>query len=246
MDRTPAVAIMSTGRATGLGTSPLTASIIMIRAPEDRTSHQRGRIPDALSELRVVTSNPTADIGRNSGATVLLVSKYGTNEFHGNAFWFYRTPRLNANEWASNFNRLGKRQFVQNIYGGSVGGPVWKNKTFFFVNIQRLALSKAVRPTALSTPLTPDADCCAMSRGAEIGRSERQALRSTPQATSCRAQTLPAITLLPMIHRGSAWIERLPTGSQRRRFRTTSPAETDSIRRITPGPRPRSNGSRTT
>ena len=99
--------------------------------------------PDALSELRVVTSNPTADIGRNSGATVLLVSKSGTNEFHGNAFWFYRTPRLNANEWASNFNQLGKRQFVQNIYGGSIGGPIWRNKTFFFFNLQRLALSES-------------------------------------------------------------------------------------------------------
>jgi len=71
--------------------------------------------PDSLSEFRVVTSNPTADIGRNSGASVLLVSKSGTNEFHGNAFWFYRTPRLNANEWALNFGNLGKRQFVQNI-----------------------------------------------------------------------------------------------------------------------------------
>ena len=98
--------------------------------------------PDSLSEFRVVTSNPTADIGRNSGASVLLVSKSGTNEFHGNAFWFYRTPRLNANEWALNFGNLGKRQFVQNIYGGSVGGPIWRNKTFFFTNIQRLALSE--------------------------------------------------------------------------------------------------------
>lgn len=87
--------------------------------------------PDALSEFRVVTSNPTADIGRNSGATVMLVTKSGTNEFHGNGFWFYRTPRLNANEWSANFNRLGKRQFVQNIYGGSLGGPIQKNKTFF-------------------------------------------------------------------------------------------------------------------
>src|SRR5215210_7721337 len=98
--------------------------------------------PDSLSELRVVTSNPTADVGRNSGANVLLVTKSGTNEFHGNGFWFYRTPRLNANDWANNFNRLGKRQFVQNIYGGSVGGPVWHNKTFFFANIQRLAASE--------------------------------------------------------------------------------------------------------
>jgi hypothetical protein len=98
--------------------------------------------PDALSELRVVTSNPTADVGRNSGANVLLVTKSGTNEFHGNGFWFYRTPRLNANEWSANFNKLGKRQFVQNIYGGSFGGPVWRNKTFFFLNIQRLAASE--------------------------------------------------------------------------------------------------------
>ena len=95
--------------------------------------------PDALSEFRVVTSNPTAEIGRNSGATVMLVTKSGTNAFHGNGFWFYRTPRLNANEWSANFNRLGKRQFVQNIYGGSLGGPIQKNKTFFFVNMQRLA-----------------------------------------------------------------------------------------------------------
>jgi hypothetical protein len=98
--------------------------------------------PDALSELRVVTSNPTADVGRNSGANVLLVTKSGTNEFHGNGFWFYRTPRLNANEWAANLNNLGKRQFVQNIYGGSLGGPLWRNKTFFFVNLQRLAASE--------------------------------------------------------------------------------------------------------
>lgn len=98
--------------------------------------------PDALSEFRVVTSNPTAEVGRNSGASVMLVTKSGTNEFHGNAFWFYRTPRLNANEWANNFNNLGKRQFVQNIYGGSVGGPIWRNKTFFFANIQRLAASE--------------------------------------------------------------------------------------------------------
>jgi hypothetical protein len=98
--------------------------------------------PDSLSELRVVTSNPTADVGRNSGANVLLVTKSGTNEFHGNAFWFYRTPRLNAREWAQNFNNLGKRQFVQNIYGGSLGGPIWRNKTFFFANLQRLAASE--------------------------------------------------------------------------------------------------------
>jgi hypothetical protein len=51
---------------------------------------------------------------------------------------FYRTPRFNANEWANNTDKVGKRQFVQQIPGFSVGGPVRKNKTFFFLNFQYL------------------------------------------------------------------------------------------------------------
>jgi hypothetical protein len=99
--------------------------------------------PDSISEFRVITSNPTAEYGRSSGAQVALITRSGTNEFHGAAFEFYRTPRFNANEWQNNFAGTGKRQFVQHIFGGDVGGPIIKNRTFFFVNVQRL--------TALST-----------------------------------------------------------------------------------------------
>ncbi len=53
--------------------------------------------PDSVAEMKVVTSNATAEFGRNSGAQVAMVTKSGTNELHGNMFWFYRTPRLNAN-----------------------------------------------------------------------------------------------------------------------------------------------------
>ena len=67
-----------------------------------------------------------------------MVTKSGTNEIHGSAFWFYRTPRLNANEWENNVNNIGKRQFVQNIPGGSIGGPVIKNKLFYYGNVQFL------------------------------------------------------------------------------------------------------------
>jgi len=95
--------------------------------------------PDALAEFKVLTSNATAEYGRNSGAQVAMVTKSGGNEFHGAGFYFYRTPRLNANEWENNINNLGKRQFVQNIYGGSIGGPIKKNKLFFFGNMQRLS-----------------------------------------------------------------------------------------------------------
>jgi hypothetical protein len=111
--------------------------------------------PDMLGEFRVVTANPSAEFGRNSGGQVAMVSRSGSNEFHGSLFWFYRTPRLNANEWEFNLDRLGKRQFVQNIAGGSFGGPIFKNKTFFFFNLQGLAASQTQSQTA--TVYTPSA-----------------------------------------------------------------------------------------
>ena len=80
--------------------------------------------PDMLDEFKVITGNNTAEYGRNSGGQVAMITRSGSNEFHGNAFWFYRTPRLNANEFQNNLQGLGKAQLEQNIYGGGVGGPV--------------------------------------------------------------------------------------------------------------------------
>ncbi|MFH1573031.1 MAG: carboxypeptidase regulatory-like domain-containing protein, partial [Acidobacteriota bacterium] len=94
--------------------------------------------PDSLAEFRVLTSNFTAEFGRNSGAQVTMITRSGGNEFHGSVFWFYRTPSFNANEWENNINQIGKRQFVQHIPGFSAGGPILKNRTFFFTNMQWL------------------------------------------------------------------------------------------------------------
>jgi hypothetical protein len=94
--------------------------------------------PDSLAEFQVITGNGTAEYGRNSGGQVAMVTRSGTNEFRGNAFFFYRTPRFNANEWENNTDKVGKRQFVQQIPGFSIGGPIIKNKTFFFLNMQWL------------------------------------------------------------------------------------------------------------
>lgn len=111
--------------------------------------------PDSLAEFKVLTGNFTAEYGRNSGGQVAMVTKSGTNEFHGDVFWFYRTPRLNANEWQNNYNGVGKSQFVQQIPGWSIGGPVIKNRTFFFYNQQFLR----TRESALTnrTVYTPTA-----------------------------------------------------------------------------------------
>ena len=94
--------------------------------------------PDMLSEFRVLTGNNTAENGRNSGGQVAMITRSGGNQIHGNAFEFYRTPRLNATEWQNNLDNLGKAQLQQHIFGGGVGGPIRRNKTFFFGEIQLL------------------------------------------------------------------------------------------------------------
>src|SRR5215831_14942407 len=103
--------------------------------------------PDMLEEMRIVTGNSTAENGRNSGGQVAMVTKSGSNEYHGDGFWFYRTPRLNANEWQNNLDNLGKAQLQQNIFGGGVGGPIIKNKTFFFGEIQGLRARSSAATT---------------------------------------------------------------------------------------------------
>ena len=94
--------------------------------------------PDSISQVQIVTSNFTAELGRSSGAQVSMITRSGTNEFHGTAFEFYRSPRFDAKAYTNTINNLPKDQFVQHIFGGSVGGPIVKNKLLFFTNLQLL------------------------------------------------------------------------------------------------------------
>ena len=94
--------------------------------------------PDSLQEFRVLTGNFTAELGRNSGGQVAMVTRSGTNDLHGTGFYFHRRPDWNANEWQNNINRVAKSQFFQHISGFSLGGPILRNKTFFFANVQVL------------------------------------------------------------------------------------------------------------
>ena len=94
--------------------------------------------PDALSEFKVLTGNQTAEFGRNSGGQVAMVTRSGGNRFSGTVYYFDRRPEYNANEWENNINQLEKREFTQYMPGFSLGGPIRRNKTFFFVNSQWL------------------------------------------------------------------------------------------------------------
>ncbi|MDQ3418421.1 MAG: TonB-dependent receptor [Acidobacteriota bacterium] len=103
--------------------------------------------PDALAEFKVLTGNQTAEFGRNSGGQVAMVTRSGGNKFTGTAYYFDRRPEYNANEWENNIAGLPKREFTQYMPGFSVGGPIVRNKTFFFVNNQWLRANQTSRRT---------------------------------------------------------------------------------------------------
>ena len=87
---------------------------------------------DALQEFKVLTYNYSAEYGTRGGPTVLLTSKSGTNTFHGTLFEFFRNTDLNTRS----FFATKREQFNENQFGGSIGGPIKKDKTFFFIDYQ--------------------------------------------------------------------------------------------------------------
>ena len=109
---------------------------------------------DRIEEVHVVSSPADAEYGRGSGQ-VQLISKSGTNQFHGSAFDNIHNTDLNANSWSNNRNSLSRSAIVQNDGGGSIGGPVRKNKTFFFGLFE--ANIDHTKSTVTSTTLTQDA-----------------------------------------------------------------------------------------
>jgi Carboxypeptidase regulatory-like domain/TonB-dependent Receptor Plug Domain len=88
--------------------------------------------PDAVQEFRVITSNYDAQYGRSVGGVINVITKSGSNEFHGSLFEFLRNRSLNAR----NFFQATTTPLVQNQFGGSFGGPIVRNKTFFFFSPQ--------------------------------------------------------------------------------------------------------------
>ena len=98
---------------------------------------------DAVQELTVVTNNFTAEFGRASGGIVNVATKGGTNQFHGTAYEFNRLSALASNSFDNNANSIAKPVFTRNQFGYSVGGPVLKNKLFFFNNTEWIRVRSA-------------------------------------------------------------------------------------------------------
>jgi hypothetical protein len=92
--------------------------------------------PDAIAEVKVLTSNYQAEYGKASGGQISVVSAGGTNEFHGNAHFFHRNEGMNATGWYNNHNDVPKQLYRYNTEGAAVGGPIRKDKFFFFFSTE--------------------------------------------------------------------------------------------------------------
>lgn len=87
---------------------------------------------DAIAEVKVLTSNYQAEFGKAGGGSIVVTSRGGTNDFHGNAHFFHRNDGMNANDWVSNHNGTAKQLFRYNTFGYQIGGPIKKDKLYFF------------------------------------------------------------------------------------------------------------------
>jgi hypothetical protein len=106
--------------------------------------------PDAIDEYRVITHNPSAEYGRAGGFSTDTALKSGTNKFHGALFEYNRIQALDANSWFSNY--AGQQDHkVRNQFGGAVGGPIWKDKTFFFATVEFHRFRNSAPLTGTST-----------------------------------------------------------------------------------------------
>ena len=117
--------------------------------------------PDSIQEFRVLTNTFDAEYGRNSGSVVNVITKSGGNDFHGNVYEFFRNTKLNANPYC--FTLIDsvpcdKPQFNQNQFGGTFGGPIKKDRTFFFTSYEGRRIRQGIPsplvfvPTAAERP----------------------------------------------------------------------------------------------
>ena len=109
--------------------------------------------PDALQEFKIQTRTYSAEFGNSAGAVVNATIKSGTNGYHGDLYEFFRNKVLDANTWINNLTGIPRSGFSQNQFGGTFGGPIKKDKLFFFGDLERFTSREG--DTVQSTVPTP-------------------------------------------------------------------------------------------
>ncbi len=155
---------------------------------------------DAMQEFRIQTSSFAPEFGRTPGGLISIVTRSGTNSFHGTAFDYFRNGVLDANDWFANYNHLPKPQDKQNDFGGVLGGPAIKDKTFFFFSYEGLRLrqpatQETVVPDAASrqqapTAMQPFLNAFPVANGSELGSGLAQFNASYENPSSLNAYSI--------------------------------------------------------
>ncbi|MBX9602920.1 MAG: TonB-dependent receptor [Bryobacteraceae bacterium] len=145
--------------------------------------------PDAIQEFKVLVSNYTAEYGRNGGGIISVVTKSGTNQYHGSGFWFHRNDFFNANRFFNNANGVPREVLKRNQYGATLGGPLSipkvfdaKDKLFFFFAYQgqKLRNLQSSREVRTFTPAELTGDFSRSGPGGTADPSVAAFLRANP------------------------------------------------------------------
>jgi hypothetical protein len=158
---------------------------------------------DAMQEFRVQTSSFAPEFGRTPGGQISIVTRSGTNDFHGTVFEYFRNDVLDANDWFNGYTnnpRLPKAEERQNDFGGTFGGPIVKNKTFVFFSYEGLRLRQPItqqtvvpdsasRQQAPST-MQPFLSAYPIQNGSELGSGMAQFNASYSNPSSLNAYSI--------------------------------------------------------
>src|SRR2546425_2372675 len=143
---------------------------------------------DFIREVNIKTSNFSSEYGRNSGASINVVTRSGENKFHGSAFEFLRNDKLDANSFFNNAKKIPRPVLRYNNFGGSFGGPIKKDKFFFFVGLEWKLIRRSVTSPFRTLPssLERSGDFSVRLRGPDgiVGTADDGALRNPANLAS--------------------------------------------------------------
>jgi hypothetical protein len=146
--------------------------------------------PDSIEEFKVISNSFDAEYGRNSGAVVNVVTKSGTNNLHGSFYEFFRNDVLNAHPFT--FIASPKPAFKQNQFGGTLGGPIKKDKTFFFASYEGRRVVQGVVSQQVTVPTATDLSGDFSSGGAFTGSLIDPTVANVLQSRCGSGSSLPA------------------------------------------------------
>jgi hypothetical protein len=140
--------------------------------------------PDALQEFVLQTRTYSAEFGTSAGAVVNVSTKSGTNQFHGDGWDYIQNGALNANAWFNNYNGVPRGQYNQNQFGGTFGGPIKRDKTFFFVSYENLLSNiQVTEESIVPTQAMHNGDFSAATNGSYM--SKFNMIPTVPSQAGC-------------------------------------------------------------